>query len=68
MEKVTNSPLGLKFVRQSDDLTAIDKKLRREKLSPNRRAALTGQREVVVQAISKTLAAISGPSHVPFSS
>lgn len=62
MEKVTDSPLGLKFLRQSQELTAIEAKLDRGSLPPNRVEALKGQRIVAAAALNRTMTAISGPT------
>ena len=55
MEKITDLPLGEKFVRQSSELTAINVKLDRGNLKPSHREALVAHRLIVSQAINRTL-------------
>lgn len=64
MEKVTDTPLGGKFLRQSAELAAIEAKLKRP-IPPNRRKALEGARVVLSGAIQRTMVAISAPSWSP---
>lgn len=58
MEKVTDLPLGRKFLRQSKELAAIDAKLGRRNISPNRASALKGAKIVVSSALNRTVSAL----------
>lgn len=62
MEKVTDSPLGLKFFRQSSELAAIESKLRRKSLPPSHKEALEAHKRIVGDAINRTLTYLSAPT------
>jgi DNA polymerase II large subunit len=61
MEKITDLPLGGKFVRQSFELTAIEAKLRRPRLTTNRREALQAHRNILASAMARTMEVVTTP-------